>query len=128
VSGKKTVFIAFAKDDEATRRYFTEDRIPTETEFEFIDVSLDEAVEPDWKDTALSRIRSCSGVIALISTETPYSTRQSWEIRCAVEEGLPLIGIWIQTRYRGKPPMMGTAPCREWTWENIGAFIDSLRQ
>ncbi|HEX3826776.1 MAG TPA: TIR domain-containing protein [Sporichthyaceae bacterium] len=126
MSGKKTIFIAFAKDDEATRRYFTEDRIATETEFEFIDLSVDEAVEPDWQDKVRSRIGRSDGVIALISTDTQYSTRQLWEITCAVEGAIPLVGIWIQTRYRGKPPRMGSAPFREWTWENISAFIDSL--
>jgi hypothetical protein len=82
VFGKKTIFIAFAKDDEATRGFFTQERVPAESEFEFIDVSVPEAVEPDWQDKARSRIRRSAGVIALISTDTPHSTRpvQGWEV------------------------------------------------
>ena len=43
-----------------------------------------------------------------------------------VQEGKPLLGIWIGNGTRIKPALMGSTPCREWTWQNIADFIDGL--
>lgn len=42
--------LSFAKDDEATRRFFTEDRIEANTAFTFRDLSVAEAAAADWTD------------------------------------------------------------------------------
>lgn len=123
---KKTVFIAFAKEDEATRNLFTGQRVHPKTPFEFVDLSVKEAYESGWKDKVRTRIRRSDGVIALISANTPKATGECWEISCAAEEGVPLLGIWIQDGYRTKPKEMGGAPCKAWTWENVASFIDGL--
>lgn len=39
---KKTVFIAFAKEDETTRNLFTGQRVHPDTPFEFTDMSVKE--------------------------------------------------------------------------------------
>lgn len=126
MSTKKTVFIAFAKEDEGTRNLFTGQRVNAETPFEFIDLSVKEAYERDWKDRVRARIRRSDGVIALLSSSTPGATGELWEIACAREEGVPLLGIWIEDGYRAKPSAMGSAPSQSWTWTNVANFIDSL--
>jgi hypothetical protein len=123
---KKTVFVAFAKEDESTRNLFTGQRVNPNTPFEFIDLSVKEAYESGWKDKVRTRVRRSDGVIALLSSNTPGATGELWEITCAVEEGVPLLGIWIEDGYRTKPAEMGSAPCKVWTWENVANFIDSL--
>lgn len=121
-----TVFIAFAKEDEATRNLFTGQRIHSKTPFEFIDMSVKEPYSSEWKTRVRNRIRRSDGVIALISSSTPAATGQRWEIACAVEEGKPIAGIWIEDSYRTKPAEMGNAPCYTWTWDNVAAIIDSF--
>ena len=37
-----------------------------------------------------------------------------------------VLGIWIEDGYRTKPVEMGSAPCKNWTWPNVGDFIDGL--
>jgi head-tail adaptor len=122
----KTVFIAFAKEDEGTRNLFTGQRIHAGTPFEFIDMSVKAPYDTDWKNKVRMRVRRSDGVIALISSSTPKATGQLWEIRCAVSEAKPLLGIWIEDGYRRKPAEMGAAPCRIWSWDNVAVFIDSL--
>lgn len=122
----KTVFIAFAKEDEATRNLFTGQRVHPDTPFEFTDMSVKEPYSSQWKERVRTRIRRSDGVIALISSSTPAATGQLWEITCAAEEGKPLRGIWIEEGYRTKPSQMGSAPCKVWTWDNVANFIDSL--
>lgn len=126
MAGSKTVFIAFATEDEPTRNLFTGQRVHARTPFEFIDMSVKAAYDTDWKTKVRTRVRRSDGVVALISSNTPKATGQLWEIRCAVAEGKPLLGIWIEDRYRTKPADMGSAPCRVWSWDNVAAFIDSL--
>ncbi|WP_138944914.1 TIR domain-containing protein [Plantibacter sp. M259] len=122
----KTVFIAFAKEDESTRNLFTGQRVHPDTPFEFTDMSVKEPYSSEWKAKVRARIRRSDGVIALISSSTPMATGQLWEISCAVEEGVPLIGIWIEDGYRTKPTQMGSAQCMAWTWDNVADFIDGL--
>lgn len=126
MADKKTVFIAFAKEDEGTRNLFTGQRVHPKTPFEFIDMSVKEPYDSEWKDRVRTRVRRSDGVIALISSSTPKADGELWEIKCAVEEKKPLLGIWIEKGYRTKPPEMGSSPCKEWTWENIADFVDSL--
>ena len=122
----KTVFIAFAKEDESTRNLFTGQRVHPDTPFEFTDMSVKEPYSSEWKAKVRARIRRSDGVVALISRNTPKATGQLWEISCAVEEGVPVIGIWIEDGYRTKPTEMGSAPCVAWTWDNVANFIDGL--
>lgn len=122
----KTVFIAFAKEDESTRNLFTGQRVHPDTPFEFTDMSVKEPYSSEWKARVRTRIRRSDGVIALISSSTPKATGQLWEIACAVGEGKPIIGVWIEDGYRTKPTELGSARCVNWTWDNIADFIDSL--
>jgi len=125
MASTKVVFIAFAKEDEASRNLFTGQRVHPRTPFEFTDMSVKQPYETEWRERVRARIRRSDGVIALISSSTPRATGQLWEIQCAVEEKKPLLGIWLGD-YRIKPSAMNGAPCREWTWENVSSFIDSL--
>ena len=126
MSDKKIIFIAFAKEDEAIRNLFTGQRVHPDTPFEFIDMSVKEPYDSEWKERVQTRVRRSDGVIALISSNTPGATGEIWEIECAVAEEKPLIGIWIEDDYRTKPSAMGSAPCLEWTWANVANFIDGL--
>jgi hypothetical protein len=126
VADKKTVFIAFAKEDESARNLFTGQRVHPKTPFEFVDMSVKEPYSSEWKERVRTRIRRSDGVIALISSNTPEATGELWEIQCAVSEEKPLLGIWIEANYRTKPSAMGSAPCTDWTWDSISAFIDAL--
>lgn len=126
MSDAKPVFIAFAMEDEGTRNLFTGQRVNPRTPVEFIDLSVKERYESGWKDKVRTRVRRSHGVIALISSHTPGAEGELWEISCAVEEGKPLLGIWIEDGYRTKPAEMGSAPCKIWSWENVASFVDSL--
>ncbi|MEU5235051.1 TIR domain-containing protein [Streptomyces anulatus] len=122
---KKTVFIAFAMEDERTRDLFVGQRLHPRTPYEYTDMSVKEPYETQWKERVRTRIRRSDGVIALISKSTAQAEGQLWEIQCAVEEGKPLLGIWIGD-HRTKPAVMGSAPCVEWTWAAVESFISGL--
>ncbi|MFZ1440365.1 MAG: TIR domain-containing protein [Candidatus Microthrix subdominans] len=122
---QKRVFIAFAKEDEASRNLFTGQRVNSKSPIEFIDMSVKQPYDSAWKTQTRSRIKGSHGVIALLSSSTPGADGQLWEIKCAVEEGKPLLGIWLGD-YRTKPAAMGSGPCKPWTWVNVTNFVDNL--
>ncbi|OXM68283.1 hypothetical protein CF165_14055 [Amycolatopsis vastitatis] len=122
---QKTVFIAFAKEDEASRNLFNGQRLLVRSPYGYTDMSVKEPYKTEWKTKVRTRIRRSDGVIALISSSTPKADGQLWEIKCAVEEDKPLLGIWLG-QYRVKPTEMGSARCTAWAWDTIGAFIDGL--
>ena len=122
----KTVFLAFAEHDELFRDLFTTQWARAGDQARFLDSPGDETCPQEWKKDVRERIRDCDGVIALIGGHTPDSAAERWQIRCAVAEGKPLLGLWVEAQHRRKPAEMGSARCEPWTWENIGDFIDAL--
>ncbi|WP_410644249.1 TIR domain-containing protein [Amycolatopsis sp. lyj-346] len=126
MADQKTVFIAFAKEDEASRNLFNGQRLLVRSPYEYTDMSVKEPYKSEWKTKVRTRILRSDGVIALISSSTPKADGQLWEIRCAREEGKPLLGIWLEKDYRVKPTEMGSARCTAWTWDSVAAFIDGL--
>jgi hypothetical protein len=120
---KKVVFVAFAIEDERQRDFLKGQSLSTACPFEFIDMSVKEAYESDWKEKVRTRIRRSDGVIALVSKNSLTSSGQQWEIACAKEEKKPLLGIWA---YAGDRTSFSGVHTVEWTWDAIESFIDGL--
>lgn len=120
---KKTIFVAFAIEDEKQRDFLKGQSLNTSSPFEYIDMSVKQAYEDEWKKKVRTRIKRSDGVIALISKNSLTSSGQKWEIKCAKEEGVPIRGIWAYTDDRTNVEGVNT---KIWSWPNITAFIDSL--
>jgi hypothetical protein len=123
VAGKKVVFIAFAIEDERQRDFLKGQSLHPRAPFEFIDMSVKEPYDKDWKDRVRTRIKRSDGVIALISKNSLSSSGQKWEIECAREEKKAIRGIWAYTDDRTNVAGVATSP---WSDANISNFIDSL--
>lgn len=120
---KKVVFIAFAIKDESMRDLLKGQSLNTDSPFEYIDMSVKEPYDEDWKEKVRTRIRRSDGVIALVSKNSLTSGGEKWEIACAKKEGVPLRGLWIYKDDRTDLVGVNTVV---WTWANIEKFIDSL--
>lgn len=120
---KKVVFIAFAIEDERQRDFLKGQSLNTKSPFEYIDMSVKEPYDKDWKDRVRTRIKRSDGVIALVSKNSLKSSGQKWEIDCAKEEKKKIRGIWAYTDDRTDLEGVYT---RVWNWDNIKEFIDSL--
>lgn len=126
MADKKTVFIAFAIEDKTQRDFLVGQSLNTKTPFEFIDMSVKEPYDRDWKDRVRTRIRRSHGVVALISKSTVTSSGEKWEIGCAIEERKPLLGIWAYKTDRTYPVGMSGPSIVEWSWNAIESFINKL--
>jgi hypothetical protein len=123
MADKKTVFIAFAMEDKSQRDFLKGQSLNTSTPFEFIDMSVKEPYESEWKKKVRTRIRRSDGVLALISSNSKTSSGQKWEIACAKEESVKLRGIWAYSDDRTNVEGVNTMI---WNWKNIEKWIDSL--
>jgi len=120
---KKVVFVAFAIEDVSQRDLLKGQSLHPDTDFEYIDMSVKEAYDEDWKTKVRTRIRRSDGVIALISKSSLTSSGQKWEIKCAKEEGKPILGIWA---YSDDTTKIDGLTVKAWTWDGITKFINSL--
>lgn len=123
MADKKVVFIAFAIEDERQRDFLKGQSLNTKSPFEYIDMSVKEPYDKDWKEHVRTRIKRSDGVIVLVSKNSLKSSGQKWEIQCAREEGKKIRGIWAYIDDRTDLEGVYT---RVWTWDNIKDFIDSL--
>ena len=120
---KKTIFVAFAIEDERQRDFLKGQSLNTDSPFEYIDMSVKKAYDADWKAKVRTRIKRSDGVIALISNNSLKSSGQKWEIACAKEEGKKVLGVWAYTDDRTNVEGVKTVV---WTWDAIKNFIGSL--
>ncbi|MEU6306975.1 TIR domain-containing protein [Streptomyces chartreusis] len=123
MADKKVVFVAFAIEDETQRDFLKGQSLHPRAPFEFIDMSVKESYDSNWKDRVRTRIRRSHGVIVLVSRNSLTSTGQKWEIQCAKDEGKPIRGIWA---YSGDRTVITGVNTVTWTDANISNFIDSL--
>ncbi|NOU17729.1 MAG: hypothetical protein HOO91_09245 [Bacteroidales bacterium] len=123
----KRIFVAFAIEDEITKNLFTGQAKNKSVPYDFIDMSVKEPFDEKWKTNCRTRIKGCDGFIALISKNTKKASGELWEIDCAKDEKIPMMGIYIGgATLSDKPANMNGIPCKEWTWDNVSDFIESL--
>lgn len=123
MADKKTVFIAFAIEDERQRDFLKGQSLHPRAPFEFIDMSVKEPYANEWKERVRTRIRRSHGVLVLVSKNSLTSSGQKWEIQCAKEEKKPIRGIWA---YSSDRTNLAGVPTYAWGDANIAGFIDSL--
>lgn len=120
---KKVVFVAFSMKDERQRDFLKGQSLSTNSPFEYIDMSVKEPYDSDWKTRVRTRIRRSDGIIVLVSKNSLTSSGQQWEISCAKEEKKKILGVWAYTDDRTNIDGLIT---KVWTWPNITSFINSL--
>jgi hypothetical protein len=123
MADKKTVFVAFAIEDQRQRDFLKGQTLHPRAPYEFIDMSVKEPYDKEWKDRVRTRIKRSHGVIVLVSKNSLNSSGQKWEIQCAKEEKKPIRGIWAYTNDRTTIAGVTTVV---WSDANIAGFIDSL--
>ena len=74
---KKVVFIAFAIEDERQRDFLKGQSLNTNSPFEYVDMSVKEPYDSNWKERVRTRIRRSDGVIVLASKNSLSSSGQN---------------------------------------------------
>lgn len=124
----KRIFISFAMEDKFARDNLVfQVKQQDQTPFEFVDMSVKEPWDSQWKTRCRERIKGCDGLIAFISDNTANADGACWEIKCAYEEDISVLPIYIHdSGVRRTPSELSDKRIYHWTWETIKKFIDSL--
>ena len=123
MADKKVVFIAFAIEDETQRDFLKGQSLHPRAPYEFVDMSVKEPYDSNWKDRVRTQIRRSDGVVVLVSKNSLKSSGQQWEIACAKDEKKRMRGIWAYSDDRTNVEGIATFV---WSDKNISDFINSL--
>ena len=123
MTDKKVVFVAFAIEDVRVRDMIKGQSLHTASPFEYVDMSVKEAYDEEWKKKVRTRILRSDGVLVIVSKNSLSSSGQKWEIQCAKDEKKKIRGIWAYKEDRTDAAGVNTMT---WTWDNVAAWINSL--
>ncbi len=126
MSDNKRVFIAFAVEDKNYRDLLKGQSLNTDSPISYVDMSAKEPWSSAWKTNCRTRIKGCDGTIALLSSNSLKADGQKWEIECAKDEGVPLLGVYIHSNDTSYPSEMNGVKKIKWSWDGIANFIDGL--
>jgi len=121
------IFIAFAAEDLNYRDLLVGQAKNEKSTFSFVDMSVKQPWDNVWKTNCRTKIKGCDGMIAIVTSNSINADGQRWEIRCANEESVPVIGIHAQKFIHGQVPSeLAGKKMIDWTWDGIKDFLDSL--
>lgn len=122
------IFTSFAIEDVRLRDLLVGQARHEKVPFSFVDMSVKVPWDDAWKTRCRTKIKGCDGMIGIITRHTPKASGQLWELRCAYEEGVPVLLIhgYRDERPASLPdPVSGRRICI-WTWDNVAAFLAKL--
>jgi hypothetical protein len=124
----KRVFISFAIEDRQYRDYLVLQAKNKRSPFTFADMSVKKRWrESVWQEKCRSKIKGCDGAIALLSKNTHRASGARWEMKCAREEGVRIIGMHIKKDAKGSVPSeLKGKKVITWSWDNLNKFINEL--
>jgi hypothetical protein len=123
MADRKVVFVAFAIEDVSIRDLIKGQSLNTKSPFEYVDMSVKEAYDEEWKKKVRTRILRSDGVLVIVSKNSLNSAGEKWEVQCAKDEKKKMRGIWA---YKDDRTHLAGVNTMVWTWDNIAAWIDSL--
>jgi hypothetical protein len=123
---RRKVFISFAIEDKEYRDLLVSQAKNDRPPFDFIDMSVKEPWnENEWQKQCRIKIKKCDSMIVLLSKNTWHSSGSRWEIKCAIREGLRVIGMHIKKNDKGAiPPELLGKRIIEWYWRNLENFLN----
>jgi len=124
------VFISFAMEDKSLRDFLVGQKRNARTSIDFTDYSVKEPWSSSWKTNCRQRIKTCRGMIGIITPNTPKADGQLWELKCAIDEGLPLMLIHGYNAPERKlstlPTVISGRQVNLWTEDNVVNFLNRL--
>jgi hypothetical protein len=125
---KKKIFVSFAIEDKKYRDFLVAQAKNERSPFDFVDMSVKEPwTEEIWKVKCREKIQKCDGMIVLLSKNTWHSSGARWEVKCAKEEKVPVIGMHVKKGdKRAKPPELNGKKVIDWSWDSLDETISNF--
>lgn len=123
----KRIFTSFAIEDKSLRDLFVGQARNNSVPYELVDMSVKQPWDYAWKTQCRTKIRGCSGVIVLITRNLKGADGARWEINCAKEENIPILGVYMagSNAFDAPSELVGIKKI-SWTWLEIANFVNEL--
>lgn len=119
-----TAFISFAAEDANIRDLLVGQSKNPDSGWRIRDTSLHEPFSNAWKTQTREIIADSDLVIVLIGHDTYRAEGALWEIECAQDEGVPIIGVHISADDKGRVPRcLRGERVIEWTQKGLAREI-----
>jgi len=90
-------------------------------------MSVKEPWSDSWKTRCRSKIKGCDGVFVLITKNLKKADGAIWEIKCAKEERIPILGVYMKgCSITDAPDELNGIKKISWTWVGIREFVNSI--
>ncbi|KAA6331063.1 hypothetical protein EZS27_020303 [termite gut metagenome] len=123
----KRIFTSFAIEDETIKNLFLGQAKHDKVPYDFVDMSVKEPWSDSWKTRCRIKIKGCDGVIVLITKNLKKADGAIWEIKCAKEEKIPILGVYINgCGILDTLDELNGIKKVTWTWANIAKFVNQL--
>jgi hypothetical protein len=132
------VFVSFDYDnDKAHKLAFSAQAKNDKISFEFADFSCKETLpQSQWEKLIKDKINTCNVLLVLVSTHSVQATGVKKEINMAVEQNVPVIGIYLpdsngsywSSQNTTLPEGLYSSNCRTWTADNVNSLLDSAME
>lgn len=126
MAATKRIFVGFAVEDKNFRDLLRGQARLGASPIAYTDMGVKEPWSSSWKTKCRIRIKGCNGFIALLSRNVRGADGARWEIACAIEERVPVLGVLIHREDDYKPTEIQGKRTIRWTWNGIGKWIDGL--
>lgn len=117
---KTKIFVSFSPEDKNEGKMLGDQcRNPFST-FEVSGGSEEVQGNEDWQRQTRERIKQAQIVLMVIGKNTATAANVVWEIKVAREEGIPVLGVYVNKEYQDSvPETFGSGPIIEWNWEYV---------
>lgn len=122
----KRIFVGFAIEDEWARNLLRGQSKLGDSPIVYTDYSVKEPWSESWKTQCRARLRTCNGFIGFLSANTRNADGARWEIKAAIEEGVPVLGVFTSDKETYTPLEIASQKVIHWTWPGIANFINKL--
>lgn len=123
----RRIFTSFAIEDKTDRDLFVGQAKNDKVPYELVDMSVKQPWDTSWKTKCRARIKRCSGVIVLITRNLKKADGAIWEIKCAKEENIPVLGVYMKgMTLINTPDELNGIKKISWTWGGINEFINTI--
>lgn len=117
-------FISFAAEDAQYRTWLVGQSKHPDSRFKLQDESVREPFSNAWKTQTREIIAESDLVILMIGSNTYRADGAVWEVETALDEGVPVFGVHINKKPRGRvPSCMKGQPVIAWTHRGLAREI-----
>jgi hypothetical protein len=123
------VFISFDFDNDSdSKMYFAGQAKNERVPFSFEDWSCKESLpQAEWERRIKDKINNCNVLLVLVSKNTTNAVGVRKEISMAVEQDVPVVGVYIKNADTNThlPNGLSASYVRQWHWDSIKNLLDA---